>query len=175
MIPSTGNNSIPTVILHANTLNAHIIDSSSSNKNNNNPEKGSNTEITVELSFVNFADKKVKIRALRLFNSLVEQKDREIPMLMHSTSKIVKCFLENLREFAAVSEVRSELQSSFVHYALQFAPDSSSLLSLLTALSSDIADQFGSSSLAKTPYGQINTPKNNNISITHAASGFKIA
>ena len=94
---------------------------------------------------------------------------------MHSTSKIVKCFLENLREFAAVSEVRSELQSSFVHYALQFAPDSSSLLSLLTALSSDIADQFGSSSLAKTPYGQINTPKNNNISITHAASGFKIA
>jgi len=61
-------------------------------------------------SLVNFADKKVKISALKLFDSLVEQKDQEIPMLMHSTSKIVKCFLENLREFAAVSEVKRELQ-----------------------------------------------------------------
>ncbi|EAR84123.2 hypothetical protein TTHERM_00723080 (macronuclear) [Tetrahymena thermophila SB210] len=110
------------------------------------------------LKLENFADPKVKIRAFKIFNMLTSQKDKEIPLLMHSTNKIVRCYLDNLKEYNELFEVKRAIQQSFVHYTLQLAPDSSALLSLLTALSNEICEYMSSSSYSKGMQQGSHTP-----------------
>ncbi|KAL4442201.1 hypothetical protein ABPG74_009219 [Tetrahymena malaccensis] len=110
------------------------------------------------LKLENFSDPKVKIRAFKIFNMLTSQKDKEIPLLMHSTNKIVKCYLDNLKDYNELYEVKRAIQQSFVHYTLQLAPDSSALLSLLTALSNEICEYMSSSNFSKGMQQGSHTP-----------------
>lgn len=106
-----------------------------------------------EQLLVNFSESSVKIRVLQIFDKLVRFNNREVPLFSHFTARIMRCYLENLRdatdEGASLSPLRDALNRSFKHYVATLATDTNSLVTTINILTSEICESISTLSVER--------------------------
>ena len=63
-----------------------------------------------QLKLENYSDPFVKTRALKIFDVLITYHDKDVPLLLHSVNRIVKCYLQNLKECIDTDGLRDVLR-----------------------------------------------------------------